>query len=469
MRVCIAAENASTRFGGEAILPVHYFRLLRSRGVEAWLVVHERSRAEAATLFPGDMDRIRFVPDLLIHRLLFRMSRFLPRRLSEATVGLLIQLITQACQRTVVRRLVAAEKIDVVHQPIPVAPRFPSLMFGLGAPVVIGPLNGGMEYPPAFRRAESWMSRAGIAAARLGTNLGNTLLPGRKRAAAVLVANERTRRALPRGIRGRVILMPENGVDAGVWQTHSQSGGETKQEVRKGTKRGTKKGSAQKGSAQSGGIRLDNRSGSGRAASSSPPRFVFIGRLVDWKAVDIAIRAMERVPGAELEIIGDGPMRAEWMSLAADPGLGGRVRFSGWLAQAACAERLQSALALVLPSLYECGGAVVLEAMAMGKPVVATGWGGPADYLDASSGMLVAPDDYPSMVAGFADAMQALMDLPVLARSLGEAGRERALRDFDWERRIERMISIYESVMRPAPQPAAVADDLAAAVARNRA
>jgi glycosyltransferase involved in cell wall biosynthesis len=404
MRICIVAENASTRFGGEAILPVHYFRLLRSRGIECWMVVHARTQSEAMELFPNDIDRILFVPDLRIQKLFFFLSRYLPRRLSEATLGLLTQLITQFCQRTIVRRLIRDHQIDVIHQPIPVAPRFPSMLFGLSAPVVIGPLNGGMDYPPAFRRSETWISRAALAIARLLANAGNTLLPGKKHASIVLVANERTRRSLPSGIRGKVIEFVENGIDVGIWQ-----------------------------SAQG-------------ATVNAVPRFVFIGRLVDWKAVDVAIRALQSVSSAELDIIGDGPTQDAWRSLAAELGMKDRVHFSGWLTQSECANHLLNSVALVLPSLYECGGAVVLEAMAMGKPVIATRWGGPADYLDASCGVLVEPESYAGLVAGFAKAMQRLLDSPSLASSMGAAGRERVARDFDWQHKIDKMIGIYRSV-----------------------
>jgi glycosyltransferase involved in cell wall biosynthesis len=404
MRICVVAEHASTRFGGEAILPVHYFRLLRSRGIESWLVVHSRTRSEVEKLFPEDTDRILFVRDLWIQKLLFHLSGYLPRRVSESTFGLLNQLITQFCQRTIVRRLVRERRIDVIHQPIPVAARFPSAIFGLGAPVVIGPLNGGMEYPPPFRRTESWMSRAAIVLARLFTDVANNLLPGKKQAEVVLVANERTRRALPSGVRGRVIELVENGIDFGIWQGASSS------------------------------------------AESAVPSFVFLGRLVDWKAVDVAIRALGRVPSARLEVIGDGPMLEAWRTLAGELSLKDRVHFMGWLPQQECAARLRASVALVLPSVYECGGAVVLEAMAMGKPVIATNWGGPADYLDSSCGMLVEPESYSALVAGFADAMQKMIDSPALAKSMGVAGRQRAVRDFDWQQKIDQVIGIYCSL-----------------------
>jgi glycosyltransferase involved in cell wall biosynthesis len=302
------------------------------------------------------------------------------------------------------RQLIHGEGINVIHQPIPVAPRFPSVLFGLGVPVMIGPLNGGMEYPPAFRRTESRISRMAIALGRLFANAVNTLLPGKKCADVVLVANERTRRALPSGIRGRVIELVENGIDIGVWQ------------------------------------------GASASTDTAAARFVFLGRLVDWKAVDIVIRALEKVPSAKLEVIGDGPMSETWKSLADELRVKDRVHFAGWLPQLECAARLRTSVALVLPSLYECGGAVVLEAMAMGKPVIATRWGGPADYLDASSGILVEPESYSGLVDGFAEAMQKFIDSPKLAKLMGAAGRERVVRDFDWQRKIDQITSIYRAL-----------------------
>jgi glycosyltransferase involved in cell wall biosynthesis len=404
MRICIVAEHASKNFGGEAILPFHYFRLLRSLGVESWMVVHERTRNELAELFPDDFDRILFVPDLWIHKLINHLSSYLPRRLSMSTLGLLSQLITQFCQKQIVRRLIRDKQVSVIHQPIPVAPKFPSVLYGLGVPVVIGPLNGGMQYPPAFRRTEPWIARVWVAMAGLFVDLVHDLFPGKRLADIVLVANERTRLALPSGIRGRVIEMVENGIDFSVWQ------------------------------------------GSSASVESSTARFVFLGRLVDLKAVDVVIRALKAVPLAELEVIGDGPMRDPWQKLADELGVKERVHFTGWLPQEQCAARLQASLALVLPSIIECGGAVVLESMAMGKPVIAARWGGPVDYLDESSGILVEPTSYQDMVDGFADAMTKLMNSPELATLMGAAGRKRAVRDFDWQKKIQQVISIYRAL-----------------------
>jgi glycosyltransferase involved in cell wall biosynthesis len=410
MRICILADNASARFGGEAVLPLHYFRQLRQRGVEAWLVVHDRCRTELESLLPEERERMRFVPDTLFHRALFRLSGLLPRRIAESTVGLLMLMYTQWTQRSVVRQLIREHGIDVLHQPAPVAPSYPSMFFDLRRPLIVGPMNGGMDFPPAFRSAESLASRIFVGLARSFTSMANRLLPGKRNAAVLLVANQRTAAALPAGCRGRVVELVENGVDLAIW----------------------------------------NAGNSSRPKDAN--RFVFMGRLVDWKALPIVFEAMTRVPAARLDVIGDGAMREAWKGEAHRLGIANRVHFSGWQSQQECACALARASALVLPSLYECGGAVVLEAMAMSLPVIATNWGGPADYLDADTGFLIAPTGRDTMIAGFADAMQRLIDDPELASRMGTAAREKVLAQFTWQSKIDRILEIYGSVPKNSAQ-----------------
>jgi glycosyltransferase involved in cell wall biosynthesis len=410
MRILIVASNASSRMGGEAFIPLNYFRFLLARKMDVWLVVHSRNRAELTALFPDNLDRLRFVEDTSLHKKLNRFGQLLPRRLADATTGFIIHLTTQLAQRRLIRELVKTHAIDVVHEPIPVSPKTPSLMWGLGAAAIIGPLNGGMEYPKAFRRERNFISGLALGLGRALANLVNLLLPGKRRADIVLVANRRTREALPTGVAGQVIDLVENGVDFSIWK----------------------------------------RSSTAKTASDSV-RFIFVGRLIDWKAIDIVLAAMHRLEGrlrVSLEIIGDGPMRQTWQDLAHQLGLGANVQFTQWLSQHECALRLQQADVFVLPSLFECGGAVVLEAMAMGLPVIATAWGGPADYLDQSCGILVKPDSRESLIAGFASAMTTLVQSPALRERLGRAGLSRARAEFDWERKIDRITDLYELAIK---------------------
>jgi len=417
LRVLIAAEHSSLAFGGEAALPLHYFRVLRARGVEAWLVTHARTRDELKTFFSQDGDRIVYVEDLLLHRLIWRAGRNLPGRLGSFTTDYLLRLLTQILQWGRIRRLVREKQISVVHQPIPVSPKEPSLLFCLGAPVIIGPMNGGMDFPPAFRRMQGRIEGSILAFGRQVAQVLNFLIPGKRSAALLLVANERTRNALPFGIGTPVRTLVENGVDLSLWRPPT-----------------------------AGASPLGTRH----------TRYVFVGRLIAWKAVDLLLEAFKiaatQAP-MSLTIIGDGPELRPLAALASRLGLqaetagqAGKVEFTGWLSQAVCATKLAQADALVLPSLRECGGAVVLEAMAMGIPAIATDWGGPADYLDASCGILVPPSGRGGFVAGFADAMARLARQPDERAAMGRAGREKMVREFDWEVKVDRMMQIYEEI-----------------------
>jgi glycosyltransferase involved in cell wall biosynthesis len=413
IRVCIVADNASFRFGGEASLPLHYFLRLRERGVEAWLILHERTKAEVVQLLPNEQDRIFYLSDRWYHKLLWRLSLLLPRRIAVATLGTAIVLINQVVQRRMLRKLIPKHGINVVHQPIPVSPKMPSLISGLGVPVIIGPMNGGMDYPPAFQGQESSLTHLFIRIGRSLSNLVNLLIPGKRNAKILLVANPRTKLALPHCPQAQVVELPENGVDLNIWAK------EDKPE--------------------------ENKSGENKPAKSA--KFIFAGRLVDWKRLDLVIDALALIEGAELEVIGDGAMREAWEAHAHRLGVADRVHFLGWLPQAACASHLRSSIALVLPSIYECGGAVVLEAMAAGIPAIATAWGGPTDYLNADCGILIEPTRPQAMVSGFVEGMRKLMADRELATRMGAAGRTRVETEFDWQKKIDRILEIYMSAL----------------------
>jgi glycosyltransferase involved in cell wall biosynthesis len=420
MRVLIVAEHASLKFGGEAALPVHYYRILRRRGVPVWLVVHERTRGELESLFPLDRDRIVFVPDTKAHLFVWRLSRTLPDRISNFTTGFLLRYMTQVAQRREIRRLVREQAISVIHQPIPVSPKEPSLIFGMGVPVIIGPMNGGMNYPPSFLKFESRTERLAVATGRWFAYLMNLLMPGKRKAAMLLVANERTRAALPRGVCSNVVSLVENGVDLLLWNVPESTA---------------------------------------KRSASAPARFVFMGRLVALKAVDLLLLAFKRASAQavmSLSIIGSGEEHANLEQAASDLEIldaradqPGKVCFLGWRSQAECVEQLSGCDALALPSMKECGGAVVLEAMAMEVPVIATAWGGPLDYLDPSCGILVEPTSEAAFVDGLVHALVRLATNPQDRRAMGKAGRRKVVEEFDWETKVDRMLGYYEAAVAP--------------------
>jgi glycosyltransferase involved in cell wall biosynthesis len=326
--------------------------------------------------------------------------------------------MTQVAQRREIRRLVREQAISVIHQPIPVSPKEPSLIYGMGVPVIIGPMNGGMNYPPGFLKFESRTERLAVATGRWFAYLMNLLMPGKRRAAMLLVANERTRAALPRGLCSNVVSLVENGVDLTLWNVPNSAA---------------------------------------KRSASAPARFVFMGRLVALKAVDLLLLAFKRASAQAvmtMSIIGSGEEHANLEQAARDLEIldastdqPGKVCFLGWRSQAECVEQLSGCDALVLPSMKECGGAVVLEAMAMEVPVIATAWGGPLDYLDPSCGILVELSSKEAFVDNLALALIRLATHPQDRRAMGKAGRLKVIRDFDWETKVDQMSEHYRSCM----------------------
>ena len=407
-RVLIIADNASSRFGGEALHPLRYFRLMRRKGVDVRMITHGRNKEDLTPILNEDLSRVVFIEDSGLHRFCYRVSTILPPRISSFTVELVSRVAAQLEARRLARSMIARGEVDVVHQPTPISPKEVSFLYRLGVPVVMGPLDGNMEFPPAFRVRESPVALAFTRTMRPLSHVLNWVIPGKRHAAVLLVSNDRTRRGLPWGIRGRVIELVENGVELDIWQPKTEYRGDGK-----------------------------------------PVRFIYLGRLVDWKAVDLLIKAFARVScqtSALLEVIGDGNMRPELERLAAALGIQSRIEFVGWKPQEEAADRLRNADVFVLPSLYECGGAVVMEAMAVGLPVIATHWGGPADYVDASCGILVEPASEDALINGMAEAMTRLAQSPELRRRMGIAGRQRAQTLFTWDAKIDSLLEIFRGL-----------------------
>jgi len=121
--------------------------------------------------------------------------------------------------------------------------------------------------------------------------------------------------------------------------------------------------------------------------------------------------------------------------------------FHGFVPQEVIVNELSQRDILILPSLHECGGAVVLEAMALGVPVIAANWGGPADYIDESCGILVDPKSHNYFKKELSNAVIKLAESVEERKRLGEKGRQKVMKEYDWERKVDRILEIYEKVI----------------------
>jgi glycosyltransferase involved in cell wall biosynthesis len=175
------------------------------------------------------------------------------------------------------------------------------------------------------------------------------------------------------------------------------------------------------------------------------PRVVFVGRLHPQKGVPTLLEAAARLrtPGAHLLLVGDGPERGAAERLAAKLGLSGRVTFAGAVAHDLVPSVLAGADVVVVPSIHEELGSIVLETMQAGRPLVASNTGGiPTAVRDGVEGLLVPPGDAASLAA----AVDRVLGDRALADRLATAARLRG-KDYDWAVLAERVRDVYEHVV----------------------
>ena len=178
------------------------------------------------------------------------------------------------------------------------------------------------------------------------------------------------------------------------------------------------------------------------------PLWLVVGRLVYYKGLHNALRALASLPG-RLLVIGDGPAEGELRRLAADLSLGERVVWRGPVGAEELVGAYHAATALWFPSnaRSESFGMVQVEAMASGCPVINAAIpasGVPWVSRHDESGLTVPMDDPEALAA----AARRLLDEPGLCKRLGQAGRERAQREFDSSILAERSLELYRSVLK---------------------
>jgi len=177
-------------------------------------------------------------------------------------------------------------------------------------------------------------------------------------------------------------------------------------------------------------------------------KILFVGRLVYYKGVDILLNAFKKVRGADLFIVGEGPLRDEMMTLSKDLGVEERAFFLGRLTE----EELDSAFNecdfFVLPSVErsEAFGMVQLEAMLRSKPIINTNIGTAVSFvsIDGVTGFTVEPKDSKAM----AKAMQKLIDDKELREELGRNACQRVYDQFTSQKMVNSIYELYKNLLR---------------------
>jgi glycosyltransferase involved in cell wall biosynthesis len=385
-----------------------YSRL--ARRTQVTLVTHVRNRAalEAAGA-PIAGSRIVWIDTEWFAGPLYRLAARVFPRSQHATF--LVSSIDWFVFDFAARRALneAARTHDVVHRVTPVTPWAPTRLASLGLPVVIGPLNGGLPAAPGFSEVADadgqWLRHLRPLLRALDGLFGST-----RRAARILSATRATRASIPAAAQSRVTPMIENGVDPERFAPSPWPAAPT---------------------------------------PDAPLRVLFVGRLVPVKAVGLLLQAISRLRAShpvQLEVVGDGPLLPALRREADELGLADAVQFRGALDAQGVAQSLRDAHLLCLPSVRESGGAVLLEAMACGRPVVALNFGGPAEIVDDQVGAAIDAGSPQQLVERLAATLRDVIDEPAAWRARAQAAGVRARERFSWDAKVSQALALYREV-----------------------
>ena len=281
----------------------------------------------------------------------------------------------------------------------------------LPVPFIWGPVGGGQRTPKPLLKEYSLYGRFAEAARNCAQGVGRRMRVRKrclKRARAVLVCNRETRAKMPRKYQDKIMYFPVNGIAAEDF--------------------------------------VDEASGLIRDGQRF--KVITAGRLHRLKGFSLAVEAFgafaEKHPESEMVIIGEGPEERRIRGLISRLGLEDKIRILPWLPRREVLANMRSSDVFLFPSFRDGGGAVVVEAMGSGIPVVVVDSGGPGAHVSEAWGIKVTPSSRESVVREMTVALGKLYSGPELVRKLGEAGRKRALEFYAWDKLGERMREIYE-------------------------
>jgi len=325
-------------------------------------------------------------------------------------------------ERLVWRRFgaeIRAGRYDIVHRVTPVSPTVNGPLAArcrrAGVPFVLGPVNGGVPWPPGFeserRREREWLAPLRSAYRALPASASTAAA-----SAAILAGSRHTLSELPRAAQARAIWLPENAIDPARFPT-----------------------------------------GRPRPLPRLPLRAAFVGRLVPYKGPDMALEAALPLLSdgrLTLDIVGDGPLRGDLERRVAEHTLANAVTFHGRIPHRQVHAILGRADLLTFPSIREFGGAVVLEAMALRAVPVVVDYAGPGELVTEASGIALPLGRRGEIVARLRAVLERAAAEPAALAPLAEAGRRRVTEGFTWSAKARQIADVYGWVLgRRAEKP----------------
>ncbi|MCR9059173.1 MAG: glycosyltransferase family 4 protein [Roseibium album] len=307
------------------------------------------------------------------------------------------------------KEIAQGRHFDILHQVMPLPPRYPSPFNGLGIPYVLGPCGGTLSTPAGFSgevKSDYWYTRLrNLDGIRI--NYDPLLRSTYKNADLVLGVAPYIGEFLSSIPMKRFEVFLELGIEDVPTLPD----------------------------------RTDRKNFT----------LLHVGRGVRTKALRETVEAMALLkdyPDIMLISAGDGAETEFCKELAERRGVADRVSFLGKIPRSEVETLYQAADVFVFPSFREPTGNVIYEAMRWGLPTIGANYGGPASMLDGQSGILLPVVDPQQLATDTANAVLKLYRDENLRIELGRAAQQRVAQNAIWENKIEKLLSLYEQVLR---------------------
>lgn len=410
MRVLLMVDDCNPEWPS---LPVVGYQMVKSlsRVADITVATHVRNRDDLAGKLPGL--EVVYIDNEYVAAPLHKLSTLI-RGGAQANWSVAVATAYPgaiAFDREVYKRFgtrLKTGEFDVVHRLTPMSPALPSPMATWSpVPFVLGPLNGGLDWPSQFR-AELAREKETFRRFRKAYKLLPFHRSTFRNSAAILASFDHTIADLPKGALPRVIDFPEVGVAPELFENP------------------------------------------GERPERDKVTFISVGRFVPLKVLDVALRVFAESPklrAQRLILVGDGMERESLEAQAKQLGLEGVVEFAGWMKQEQVAARLRESDVFFFPSIRELGGGVVVEAMGAGCVPVVVDYGGPGGLIRGHDcGAAVPLGNKDQLVKRFTEVLERYVDDRELRLRHARAAYERAMSVFSWDSKAAKILEVYEWV-----------------------
>jgi len=407
MKVLLLAEACNPEMSSEPLIGFNACMSITKHVDEAIIVTAIRNKKAIEKANTGKA-RFIFIDNEKLSYMLWKLTRLLRLGADFKTV---IRLpLFYSFEKAVLQLLkneLKNETFDIIHRVTPISAAIPSwLAPKISVPYIIGPINGGLPYPPGFKKLQ-----LGEKELLRPFRFFYRLLPGSeatfKCSSIILASFPHTVRTIPQKYHHKIIDVPENGVDPNRFFASTQEKDRKK------------------------------------------CLFLFVGRLVPFKCPTILLHAIKKskiLRQHELIFIGDGPEKERMEAFVKKNNLANTVKFLGNIPQKDVAEYMRKSDIFVFPSVRDSGAGVLAEAMMSGLCCVTVDYGPAEALLDQASGIKIPLGSFNELVDRFCHIMEDLVNSPEKIRRYSEAGKIRAQKTLDWDTKGRKIREIYDGI-----------------------